>query len=285
MRLTSKILFFIFFIAASFTSFAQEPASIDQKAKEKARAEAEERARKEAQEKQKEAGDVKSYKIRMANAQAQAFYSKAMSQINTKHISWINETSEKLKHGAIKETAIRQYTKNYVKAEGVNEQSIDGLIVLVVQEAYDKIFKESDDLYEKINVIKYKKYKLQDILLRVNDSTKQFSRNELDSINLLISDEKLDTKKKSSSKTEEAVEKAPTTEFGRSPDANSVSVADLALVKKKINNAIEILSDFGKQQSKQLAEINDKQDQLQGMLYMMMQQVSESQISIIEHLK
>ena len=122
---------------------AQEKA--EKAAKEKADAEAKAKAKQEADilkmlEKQAK-GESSSAKLSemsaaTVHAKAEAFYTSAMSQINAKHVVWVKQNAKKIFVENMDDLAFKVMARYYGKNEGLSENAIEGLQVLLLREAF-----------------------------------------------------------------------------------------------------------------------------------------------------
>jgi hypothetical protein len=68
-------------------------------------------------------------------ANAEAFYEKAMAQINHKHVSWIKQTAKEVNKNNQDESVINAKATDYGKLSGLGNQYIMALAFIVMMEA------------------------------------------------------------------------------------------------------------------------------------------------------
>jgi hypothetical protein len=118
----------------------------------------------------------------------------------------------------------------------------------------------------------------------LSDSSRQVSNEQLDSINLLISNP--GTEKKETPVMQPGMAKIDAPEMSaRKMPENTVAVSNLSLTKAKLDENIEHLNKANEEENLLMHEITKRQQKITLMLSRMVNQVVESQDTIIQHLK
>lgn len=216
------------------------------------------------------------------NAKAEAFYSAAMSQINSKHIDWIKQNAKKIFTEKMDGLAFKVMARYYGKNEGLSEEAIEGLQVLLLREAY-MLENQSLNLYNKqAKDISSKKNELLLVNDKLADDKHTLSNNELDSINLLIKSNTIAVKE-----IADQVEQSEQSESRKMPEKQTDNSApsNLYLTKLKLAESINSLSEAQNQQEQQMLEIKLHQQKITLLLSRMVNQVTEHQEQVIQSLK
>ena len=268
---------------------AQEKA--EKAAKEKADAEAKAKAKQEADilkmlEKQAK-GESSSAKLSemsaaTVHAKAEAFYTSAMSQINAKHVVWVKQNAKKIFVEKMDDLAFKVMARYYGKNEGLSENAIEGLQVLLLREAFMLESKAYSVYNKQALTINDKKTSLIIAREMLIDSSYQINDAQLDSINLLIKSNSIEI----TEATKEGGQTAPVQSrkiSEKKVDNNSAS--NFSLTKVKLEESINALSEAKSQQENQMLEIKQHQQKITLMLSKMVNQVTEHQEKIIQNLK
>ena len=268
---------------------AQEKA--EKAAKEKADAEAKAKAKQEADilkmlEKQAK-GESSSAKLSemsaaTVHAKAEAFYTSAMSQINAKHVVWVKQNAKKIFVEKMDDLAFKVMARYYGKNEGLSEEAIEGLQVLLLREAY-MLEKKAYSVHNKeAQAFNDKKTDLMIAREMLGDSSYQVSDVQLDSINIIIKNNTLTV-------TESAKEEKQTapTQSRKMPEKKEEinAASNFSLTKVKLEESINGLAEAQNHQEQQMQEIKRRQQKITLMLSKMVNQVTEHQESIIKNLK
>lgn len=296
MILKRKILLLFVLATFSVTVFAQksqtkEQVKAEKEAKERAEAAAKAKAKQLAEFKkmmeQQSKGESGSTNISEAtaatvNAKAEAFYSAAMSQINPKHVAWIKQNAKKIFAEKMDGLAFKVMARYYGKNEGLSEEAIEGLQVLLLRETY-MLENKSFNLYNnQAKDISSKKNELVLVNEKLADDKLTLSNNELDSINLLIKSNTIAVKEITAQ-----AEKSEQSESRKTPEkkVDNNAPSNLYLTKLKLAESINSLSEAQSQQEEQMLEIKRHQQKITLLLSRMVNQVTEHQEQIIQSLK
>ena len=294
MILKRKILLLFVLAALSGPAFAQiapppkppskEQLKAEKEAQEKAEKAAKEKADAEAKAKAKQEADILKMLEKQAtvHAKAEAFYTSAMSQINAKHVVWVKQNAKKIFVEKMDDLAFKVMARYYGKNEGLSENAIEGLQVLLLREAFMLESKAYSVYNKQALTINDKKTSLIIAREMLIDSSNQINDAQLDSINLLIKSNSIEI-------TEATKEGGQTAQVQsrkiseKKVDNNSAS--NFSLTKVKLEESINALSEAKSQQENQMLEIKQHQQKITLMLSKMVNQVTEHQEKIIQNLK
>ncbi len=215
-------------------------------------------------------------------AKAEAFYSAAMSQINSKHVTWVKQNAKKIFVEKMDDLAFKVMARYYGKNEGLSEEAIEGLQVLLLREAY-MLEKKAYSVHNKeAQAFNDKKTDLMIAREMLGDSSYQVSDVQLDSINIIIKNNTLTV-------TESAKEEKQTapTQSRKMPEKKEEinAASNFSLTKVKLEESINGLAEAQNHQEQQMQEIKRRQQKITLMLSKMVNQVTEHQESIIKNLK
>ena len=170
----------------------------------------------------------------------------------------------------------------YGKNEGLSENAIEGLQVLLLREAFMLESKAYSVYNKQALTINDKKTSLIIAREMLIDSSYQINDAQLDSINLLIKSNSIEI----TEGTKEGGQTAPVQSrkiSEKKVDNNSAS--NFSLTKVKLEESINALSEAKSQQENQMLEIKQHQQKITLMLSKMVNQVTEHQEKIIQNLK
>lgn len=222
--------------------------------------------------------------VAAVQAKAEAFYNTAISQVNSKHLVWIKENAQKVSQKKMNEISIRVITNFYGKNEGLDSAAIDGLMVLLLREAYVLEEKTFDENSKNAWDIKDSKKSLHDAYQLLSDSNHIASDNELDSINLLINNAEILLKDSTANKIEN--KKGEARSMSRNINmSNTGALSDLSSTQKKLANKITALIDSQNHYESEMQEIAGHKQRITKILYKLVDQVTEKQDTIINGLQ
>lgn len=222
--------------------------------------------------------------VAAVQAKAEAFYKTALSQVNSKHIAWLKENAQKVSQKKLNEISIRVITNFYGKNEGLDSAAIDGLMVLLLREAYMLEEKTFDENKKNAGDIKDRKKSLYDAYQLLSDSNHIASNNELDSINLLINSAETLLKDSAANRIENKQGEASSSSRNINM-SNTGALSDLSSTQKKLAHKITALIDSQNHYESEMQEIADHKQRITKILFKMVDQVTEKQDTIIKGLQ
>src|SRR6185503_14641334 len=117
-------------------------------------------------------------------ADADAFYKKAMSSINARHIKWIKQTATSNRL-SMDETGIRKLVSSYASQNNFNNMDIEALVALVMMQATKDNQQDLKDAMEQIKKTNEEKQKLREAQQSMEKRKDAMSTQTLDSFRSL----------------------------------------------------------------------------------------------------
>src|SRR5688572_18066025 len=108
---------------------------------------------------------------------AEAFFNKAMNEINPKYIRWIRTTALQVNEKKMTETEVLQSTTTQWPVLGdMNGQDIQAIAFLVLMQAAKSAQEDLKSIMSKVKSINEQKSKLRDALSILNDKNQNITR-------------------------------------------------------------------------------------------------------------
>jgi hypothetical protein len=219
-----------------------------------------------------------------ASPEAEAFFSKAMSQINPKHVAWVKSTAKTTEAQNANEAAIKKMATNYALLGSLNNQDIEALSFLVLMQASKSAQEDLKAIMANVKSINEQKQTMRDAMNRMNDKQQAVSKLQLDSFKLLL-------KPAQAVKPVANVKPIQTTKnIAPAPVRNTVvnqpaSVAELNKTKDEMKNKLDSLSELGEEQQLKMQMVMDRMTKADSAASNLMKKFSETSSSIIQNLK
>lgn len=121
--------------------------------------------------------------------EVEAFYAKAMSQINTKHVRWIKSTANEANERNLATEEVMEKAKNYGLLGGLSGQDIEAIAFLVMMQASKSAQEDLKSIMAQVKGINDQKEKLREAETALKDQGRYISRVQLDSFKLLLGDQ------------------------------------------------------------------------------------------------
>ena len=104
---------------------------------------------------------------RKSSPEAEAFFKKAMSQINPRHVAWVKLTAKTVQEQKMQETEIRKAATGYASPLNLNDASIEALCFLVMMQAARDASEDLKEIMAKIKSINQQKQDQRDLLSKM----------------------------------------------------------------------------------------------------------------------
>lgn len=217
----------------------------------------------------------------MASAQSQpspeaeAFFTKAMSEINAKHVRWINSTAKETNEKNLSTEDIMNKSRSYGVLGAMNGQDIEALAFLVLMQASKSAQEDLKAIMAKVKSINNQKAKQRELLSGMQKEN-TMSAIQLDSFKLM------------SSRTK-ALQKGSnpdTIKFVRSGSVRrTISKTDMDIMAGQIKNDLDSMSEMGEMESLRLQMSMDRMSKMMSTLSNLLKKISDTAQSIIQNLK
>jgi hypothetical protein len=214
-------------------------------------------------------------------ADGEAFYKKAMSSINTKHIAWIKSTSVNVKTRNIDEAGIRKLASGYGSQYNFNNMDIEALVALVMMQCAKDQEQDMKNMMKEIKKRNEEKQNLREAQQAMEQNKNAMSSQMLDSFKLLTT-----TKANTVIKTQTTrVQTVPTATKVNTPVVTKVSDVEIKEVQDAIKIKHDSISELNEAQILQMQRQMDKRSKLEDSISNIMRKIAETQNSIIQNLK
>ena len=216
-----------------------------------------------------------------ASPEAEAFYNKAMSQINKKHVVWIKSTAKNTNEKKLEEADIKKLASQYATAGSLANGDIDALVMLVMMEANKSVYNDIKKMMEEMEATRKKKEAMRNAIQTLKDreaDNKEMPRYEYDSIAKL----KIKGQVKPQTVTSN-VYRVDTAKKAR-PVAK-VTKAELGQLQKDLKDKLDSMSEMGEMESLRLQMAMDRMSKMMSTLSNLLKKFSDTQNSIIQNLK
>ena len=208
--------------------------------------------------------------------EAEAFYKKAMAEINAKHVRWIKTTAAEVNEKKLSEADVMTQSKSYGALSNLNTQDIEAIAFLVLMQASKSAQEDLKAIMAKVKSINEQKAKLRNTMNKINSSG-TISNVQLDSFNLVINQSK-------------ALQKGynpDTVKLARSSASakRTVSKKELDAIKVKMKGDLDSMSEMGEMESLRLQMAMDRMSKMMSTLSNILKKISDTAQSIIQNLK
>lgn len=194
----------------------------------------------------------------------QAFYTRAMSQINTRHTGWVRTTATEANTEQLTPEEITRRAGIYGQSLNLENAGIDALISMVMILIAGDSREDLKLLMKQMEALRKQKQKLGDAMVALEDQRNQFTRRQVDSFSLLLV-------------------KQPAAR--RQESNRPVTRQETEDLKLRIKKELDSISETGEMQSLKLQMITDRMNKMMNALSNLMKKISGRQDSIIANLK
>jgi hypothetical protein len=216
--------------------------------------------------------------------ESEAFFQKAMTQINSRHVSWIKSTAKEVNDKNIDEAGVKDLATQYAALGSMNNADIEALAFLVLMQAAKSAQEDLKSIMAHVKSINNQKSKLRDALSMLNDKNQRITRDRLDSVKILS----VQTQALQKQNIPEKIQPVRTTTRDSLKSVRTVvpvSQSEINLAKEKVKNDLDSMSEMGEMESLRLQMMMDRQSKFMSTLSNIMKKISETQNSIIQNLK
>ena len=207
--------------------------------------------------------------------QAEAFYNKAMAEINSKHVRWIKTTAAEVNEKKLSDADVMTRSKSYGVLGNMNGQDIEAIAFLVLMQASKSAQEDLKAIMAKVKSINEQKAKLRNAMNKIN-SSRTISHVQLDSFHLVINQ----------SKALQKGNNPDTVKLARSASGKStVNKKELDAIKEKMKGDLDSMSEMGEMESLRLQSAMDRMSKMNSTLSNLLKKIHDTQQSIIQNLK
>ncbi len=208
--------------------------------------------------------------------EAEAFFNKAMSEINASHIRSINAFGLKMHIRNLPDSEAHKMAREYVRLVKLSNNDIEAMTFFILMQASKSAQEDLKAIMNSVKAINKQKQELRDMQSILKEKQQSVTSVQLDSFNLLRS------------KTI-AIQKSQNPDTVKLVRSNSVvqktSKAELGLMKKQIKDDLDSLSEIGEQQQLKMQIYMERQNKANTAASNTMKKFSETQDEIIGNFK
>ena len=204
---------------------------------------------------------------RELSAEEEAFFSRAMSQINAKHVRWIKSTAQEANQKNLSAEEVQVKTSSYGMLGSMGSQDIEALAFLVLMQASKSAQEDLKAIMAKVKSLNNQKSKVREAIAALNNKNSTITRAKLDSCKLLI-------------QSTTNVQKTKTVSSSR-----AVTQSEINETITRLSDQRDSLSEMGEEQQLKLQMLLDRRSKLLSTLSNLMKKISQTQDSIIANLK
>ncbi len=206
--------------------------------------------------------------------EAEAFYKKAMAEINAKHVRWIKTTAAEVNEKKLSETEVMNRSKSYGLLGNLNGQDIEAIAFLVLMQASKSAQEDLKAIMAQVKALNEQKAKQRELLSKMKQQ-KSMTAIHLDSFYLLSNR----TIALQQGRNPESIK------LVRSTRAKQVSKTDLDAMVIKLKGDLDSMSEMGEMESLRLQMLMDRKSKMMSTLSNLLKKIHDTQQSIIQNLK
>lgn len=199
--------------------------------------------------------------------EAEAFYKKAMAEINPKHVRWIKTTAAEVNEKKLSEEDVMTRSRAYGVLGSMNGQDIEAIAFLVLMQASKSAQEDLKAIMAQVKATNEKKEKIRAAEAVLNDRNRTTTRAQFDSFKLLL-------------KPQPGVQRVKTT-----PSNQPVSAIEIDDMKKQLKDQRDSLAELGEEQQLRLQMTMDRMSKMMSTLSNLLKKISDTQNQIVQNLK
>lgn len=205
----------------------------------------------------------------------EVFYTKLMSGMNARHVSWVRTTAAEVKEKNLTEQEIRNRASRHV-AQGVSgSQDIEALVGLVMMQCAKDQQEDLKSIMAQVKALKEQKEKLRNLIENANKQ-QTISALQMDSIDLL-NRKTVALKQRQNPDTIKLVR--------TSSRVKTVSKSEMDALVAKLKNDLDSMSEMGEMESLRLQMAMDRMSKMMSTLSNLLKKISKTADEIVQNLK
>ncbi len=208
-------------------------------------------------------------------AEEEAFFTKLMSGINSKHVQWVKNTARETNEKKLSPEDIKAKTQAYAVLGSMNGQDIEALAFLVMMQAAKSAQEDLKAIMAKVKAINVQKAKQRELLSKMQQQ-RTMTAIQLDSFKLL----------QNRTLALQQGRNADSIKFVRSSGRNQqVSKADIDAMKDKLKSDLDSMSEMGEMESLRLQMAMDRMSKTMSTISNLLKKISKTADDIVQNLK
>ena len=228
---------------------------------------------------------------------ADAFYQKAMTQINTRHIIWLKRTAMNVNSQKMDESSIRTLTNIYGVQYNLNDGDIEALVSLVMIQAAKDAEQDLKITLEEMKKTNGEKQKIREAQENMEKNKNSITRPMLDSFRAIVSprinttaviqNNNIAVKQTNRTQTIQPVNKTNTESIKRINTSENISASatDIKQVKDDLKTKLDSMNEMSEMTSLRLQMMMDRRSKFISTLSNIMKKISQTQDTIVQNLK
>ena len=204
---------------------------------------------------------------REATPEEEAFFSKAMSQINAKHVRWVKSTATEANQKNLTAEEVQSKAGSYAVLGNISGADIEAIAFLVLMQASKSAQEDLKAIMAQVKSINNQKSKIREALAALDDKNRSITRVRLDSFKLLL-------------KTQPNVKRT-----NNIPSTREISQVEIDNMRTGLIESRDSLSGIGEERQLRLQILMDRRSKLLTTLSNLMKKISQTQDNIIANLK
>lgn len=221
------------------------------------------------------------------SAEAEAFFKKAMSEINPRHVAWIKSTAKTIHEKNMSDADAKKMASQYGTLGNMNNADIDALAFLVMMQASKDAQEDLKSIMAGVKSSNEQKKQIRDLQQDFEQHKKDVSRPRLDSIKLVLIKQPV-VQTVNTGKVMRPVKIVPTN-TARNKQLTTVSRTvtkeEIDKTEKDIKVKLDSLNEMGDMESLRLQMAMDRQNKMMNSLSNILKKISDSESSIIQNMK
>ena len=219
--------------------------------------------------------------------ESEAFFKKAIAQINPRHVAWIQSTAKSVHAKNMSETEARNMASQYGASQNFNNLDIEALVVLVMMQASNDAQEDLKSMMAGVKSSNEQKKQITDLQRDFAQHKKDVSRPRLDSIQFVLKNPPV-VQTVNTGKAMRPVKKVPTNttsnkQLTRVPQ--EVTKAEIDKTEQDIKDRLDSVNEMGETESLRLQMAMDRRNKMMTTISNIMKKISDSQSSIIQNMK
>ena len=222
-----------------------------------------------------------------SSPQAEAFFKKAMSEINPRHVAWIKSTAKTVHEKNMSDADAKKMASQYGVLGNMNISDIEALVVLVMMQASKDAQEDLKSIMASVKSSNEQKKQVRDLQRDFEQHKKDVSRPRLDSIKLVLKNQPVG-QRVNTGKMMRPVKMVPTNTVSNKQLATvsrTVTKEEIDKTEQDIKDKLDSVSEMGEMESLRLQMAMDRRTKMMNDLSNLLKKMIDTESSIIQNLK
>lgn len=201
--------------------------------------------------------------------EAEALFTKMMSQINKRHVQWVHTTADEVNDKRLDSGAVMIKAKNYGVLGNMSNADIEALAFLILMQAAKSAQEDLKAIMAQVKAINEKKQQLRSAKSALDNKNKTVSRVQMDSIKRLVNLGKT----------------ASTARQIKTASNQAVTSREINEVTAKVNSELDAVGELGEEQSLKMQITMDRMSKQMSTISNLLKKISSTAQTITQNLK